>query len=328
MEEKEMRATLKKTAALGGIAAGSLALCLAAFGTGKETLSSAAGAAGGGEPDLTALPLGDGRTTTTSPQRNYLYECRVQAGGGGASSTGSWIHGSTYDLTKKATVDGTVSWPGSFKKTKQKSRLRLSGNGLPNHTTGVYPVSSSDDAYQVDRNPNRISSYTLSANLPVSPKYHKTPTCTNGQVGVMTSGVELFNAVDGENRDAVAHEVQDSCSGHPERTGVYHYHGLPACIDTGKANKQSKLIGWALDGFPIYGPRGKNGNYLSNAELDECHGTTSKVSYLGEKRKLYHYVANYEFPYTVGCFRGTPISGTGSGTSTGPTQPPVGPPPA
>jgi hypothetical protein len=272
-------------------------------------LATQSASAAASEPDLTALPLGDGHTTTTSPQRNYLYECQKLSGGGGAFTNGSWIHGSTYDLTQKVTVDGAVAWPGTLSKKVKGKRLILSGNGLPKTgTTGVFPVQPSDDAYQVDRNPNRISSHTVSLTLSTNPRYHGSAACVGGQVGIMTSGVALFSAVDGEDRDAVAHEVQDSCGGHPERTGVYHYHGLPACIDTGKVNQQSKLIGWALDGFPIYGPRGKNGRYLSNADLDECHGTTSKVSYLGEKRRMYHYVANYEFPYTVGCYRGTPSS--------------------
>src|SRR5262249_46517728 len=158
------------------------------------------------------------------------------------------IRGSTYNLTQKYTVDGSVAWPNaSFKEKVKGKKLSLSGNGLPrNHTTGNFPIQSGDDAYQVDRNPNRISSYTLSAKLPTKPKYHSTPSCVGGQVGVMTNGVELFSAVDAEDHDAVAHEVQDSCDGHPQQGGVYHYHGLPACIDTGSPNKQSKLIGWAL----------------------------------------------------------------------------------
>jgi YHYH protein len=295
----------KRAGALGAFAAGSLAACLALFGTGNLSLASPAKSAATGGPDLTALPLGDGRTTTTDPRRGYLYECRALSGGGGASANGSWIHGSTYDLTAKVSVDGAVSWPGArFRKKVKGKSLLLSGNGLPKHTTGVFPVQPSDDAYQIDRNPNRISPYSLSDRFATRPRYHSKPNCVGGQVGVMTSGVALFSAVDGENRDAVAHEVQDSCSGHPERTGVYHYHGLPACINTGRPNSRSKLIGWALDGFPIYGPRGKGGRYLSNADLDACHGTTSKVSYLGRKRRMYHYVANYEFPYTVGCYRG------------------------
>ncbi|MGA8219522.1 MAG: YHYH protein [Solirubrobacterales bacterium] len=297
---------MNRVFAIAALGAGSLGICVALFGTGKMMVRSSAQAmAASSGPDLTALPLGDGKTTTSTPQRGYLYECRALSGGGGAASDGSWIHGSTYDLMGKVTVDGSVDWPNAkfAEKVKGKSLL-LRGDGLPKHVTGTFPVQPSDDAYQIDRNPNRISAYSVSDKFATRPKYRKTPGCVGGQVGVMTSGVALFSAVDGENRDAVAHEVQDSCSGHPERTGVYHYHGLPACIGTGSPTKQSKLIGWALDGFPIYGPRGKGGRYLSNADLDECHGTTSKVTYLGKKRRLYHYVANYEYPYTVGCYRG------------------------
>ena len=116
----------------------------------------------------------------------------------------------------------------------------------------------------------------------------------------MKSGAALFNAIDAQGKDAVAHEVQDTCSGHPQMSGVYHYHGLPSCIGLGSTKKHSKLIGWALDGFPVYGPYGDGGDYLSNAELDRCHGIT-------DKKHGFHYVANYEFPYTVGCYRGTPV---------------------
>ncbi len=33
----------------------------------------------------------------------------------------------------------------------------------------------------------------------------------------------IFDALDAGDRDAVAHEVQDSCGGHTQRGGVYHY---------------------------------------------------------------------------------------------------------
>jgi hypothetical protein len=301
--------TTRRLAPLAAFAIASLGASLLLFGGHRISLSGAATSAAGRGPDLTALPLGDGKTTTTSPQRGYLYECHVQAGGGGAGTNGPWIHGSTYDLTAKYVVDGSVDWPAAtFTAKVKKNRLRISGNGLPKHTTGTYPIASTDDAYQIDRNPNRISSHTVSESFKAIPKRNKRPTCAGGQVGVMKSGALLFNAVDGENRDAVAHEVQDSCSGHPERTGAYHYHGLPSCIGFGSTSKHSKVIGWALDGFPIYGPYGDGGDYLSNSELDACHGTTEKIKYEGEVRKLFHYVANYEFPYTVGCFRGTPVS--------------------
>ena len=93
---------------------------------------------------------------------------------------------------------------------------------------------------------------------------------------------------------------------------------------------QSKLVGWAFDGLGIYGPRNAKGRELTNADLDECHGTTSKVVFNGRRQRIYHYVATTEFPYTVGCFRGTstvqgPTAGGGVRRGAGP--PGGGPPP-
>lgn len=52
--------------------------------------------------------------------------------------------------------------------------------------------------------------------LPASPSYGK-PHCAGGVVGVMTTGVVLFNAFDAGGRDAGAWEVQNNCAGHPNQ---------------------------------------------------------------------------------------------------------------
>jgi hypothetical protein len=289
---------LRRLLPLAAIAALSGVASLVLLGGGPVALSASNG------PNLTALPLGDGHTTTSGPARDYLYLCHPQMGGGGAQVNGPWIHGSTYDLTAKYKVDGAVSWDSSFSDKVTRKAIKLRGNGLPNHTTGTFPVAASDDAAQIDRNPNRISAQNLAETIARTPKYHAKPSCAGGDVGVLKTGARLFNAVDAAGHDAVAHEVQDSCSGHPQGSGAYHYHGLPACLDNGQPNE---FLGWALDGYPIFGPLDSKGVYLSNARLDVCHGITSRVKYLGKTQKIFHYVANYEFPYTVGCYRGTAV---------------------
>src|ERR1700733_1271424 len=60
--------------------------------------------------DIHHLPLGDGKIST-SPQRGYVYSCQTQFGGGGAQEAGPWIHGDTWDLTEKISVQGDVPWP-------------------------------------------------------------------------------------------------------------------------------------------------------------------------------------------------------------------------
>jgi hypothetical protein len=76
--------------------------------------------------------------------------------------------------------------------------------------------------------------------------------------------------------------------------------------DLGNAGEQSPLFGYAVDGFGIYGPLDANGKWITNAQLDECHGMTSMINWDGKMVEMYHYVINNEFPYSVGCLRGTP----------------------
>ena len=125
-----------------------------------------------------------------------------------------------------------------------------------------------------------------------------------GMIGVALNGVAIFNALDALGRDAVAHEVQDLCSGHPEPRGTYHYHGPSPCLPGETGNEQ--LIGYALDGFGIYSMVDASGTELTNANLDACHGRTSVVVWDGKPQSIYHYVLTREYPYTIGCFMGTP----------------------
>lgn len=119
-----------------------------------------------------------------------------------------------------------------------------------------------------------------------------------GAIGVMNSGVVLFNALDGTCKDAVAHEIQDSCNGHPERQGEYHYHNLSKCIASQNTSRSTKLVGYAFDGFGIYEEFDNNGKRLKNADLDVCHGR----DWDGQNKSMYHYVATDEYPYTIGCY--------------------------
>jgi hypothetical protein len=292
-----------------------LAICLAAtglagLGMANMTLGSAASATNPAE-----LPIGDGHVSTSGAQRGYVYACQSgMPGGGGAFTEGPWIRGDgTFDLTAKAIVDGAVRWSSaSFKVTRTKNRRIFSGNGLPvNQATGEFPIAATDDAYNYDRNPNSIRSQSESYSLPLRPKKASSPGClSGGPIGIAKDGVPIFDALDAENRDAVAHEVQDSCGGHPQQQGMYHYHSIPACLTAHESTvKASGLVGYALDGYPIYGPRGAGGRLLTDDDLDACHGRTSKVWLDGRWQRTYHYNATLEYPYTLGCFQGTAVSG-------------------
>ncbi len=205
-------------------------------------------------------------------------------------------------MTAKAVVDGSVRWSQArVRIVRRGSRRRVVSNGLPvNLTTGTFPIASDDDAYQYDRNPNSISAQSFSYSLPATPRKASRASCLEpGPIGITTNGVPIFDALDADKRDAVAHETQDKCGGHPERTGSYHYHAIPTCLTSGGSSKRhSGIVGYALDGFAIRGPRGAGGAELTNADLDACHGH--------RHGGRYHYHATLDFPYTLNCFRGTP----------------------
>lgn len=263
--------------------------------------------------DPANLPLGDYHVSRTTAAPGEILLCpNVPTGGGGASSDGPWIHSNgTWDSTIKATVDGAVTWSGAAFSTTIFGPDRIfSSSAVPhNHTTGVFPIAPTDDAYQWDRNPNHIEIQNVTFAVTATPTVNATPTCTGlGAVGIAANGVAIFNGLDAGARDAVAHELQDPCGGHPQITSVYHYHSVSECLTSYTGAGPSPLVGWALDGFGIYGPLDENGVELTNDDLDECHGRTSPVVWDGNLVTMYHYVATRAYPYTVGCYRGTPAN--------------------
>jgi YHYH protein len=259
-------------------------------------------------------PLGDGKVTATAKQ-GYVMACRTQfPGGGGAHRVGEWIDvaGGTWDPTGKPQVEGAVNWPNASISVSVEGNERVvRANNLPTHPSGQFPIRSGSAAHAYDRNPNSIRDQTVLLRLPAQPKVAEQPGCVPlGMIGFALSGVAIFNAFDVQGRDAPAYEIQDSCNGHPERNGQYHYHDWSPCLakDTsGKAYAHDEPVGWMLDGFPILGPYDAAGKTFTNSQLDECHGTTGNVRINGQVTQMYHYRFTLEYPYTVGCFRGARV---------------------
>ena len=252
-----------------------------------------------------SVPLGDYKYVTSAAKKGYVYLCNVHKDNPGSMVNGPWMSTSSWNFLKKVAIQGSVSWPSAtFTNTVSGTSRALAGNGLPiSHATGVFPVASSDLASKYDPNPNTIKAQTIKDTLPANPTYSSTPYCMGGEVGVMLSGVPLFDAFDAGLRDAPAHELQDSCDGHPQGSGEYHYHSLSSCF---KDMSVKTVLGYAFDGFPITGPVVSKGKYLTTDDLDECHGITSTITVDGKSKTTYHYVMTQDFPYSVSCFHGKP----------------------
>lgn len=87
---------------------------------------------------------------------------------------------------------------------------------------------------------------------------------------------------------------------------LYH-HSVSSCLSQkDQPCQHSPLVGYIADGFGLYGNQGEAGRALTNADLDLCHGHVHVITVAGATLEQYHYRQTQEFPYTVGCYKGTP----------------------
>jgi len=136
-------------------------------------------------------------------------------------------------------------------------------------TSDVYVTCTCIPGYDVGPwagNPNTPANQNFCFKITRTPQENngtktKTPL---GHVGVWTNGVSVFNALDAQSynnqnvwfRNAYFFEGAsfDDCLGHPAPNGEYHHHVNPVCLyDLFYTNLHSPIIGYAFDGFPIYG---------------------------------------------------------------------------
>jgi hypothetical protein len=198
-------------------------------------------------------------------------------------------------FTRKFSAAVTVTVDGD--------NIVLKSNAVPNHKSPYF--SKTDSRYEAYNgtnsafaiNPNSIVEQSLTFKIPLNPKEAGTKTATSlGPMGISINGVPLFNQFAGPNQP-LAGEINsfDQYNGHPQQTGQYHYHVEPLYITATTA--KSSLIGFLLDGFPVYGPS-ENGKTLSSADLDTYHGhTTATEDY---PSGIYHYHITADSPYING----------------------------
>jgi hypothetical protein len=312
-KKKTTKTTAKATTATTVKAATATTVAAATATTVATAAASSSGTVvnvwSGAKVDPTKLPIGDDFVTTSVAAKGKLFACSAgNANAPGASANGPWLNvaAGTWDSTTKLAVKGDISWPtAKYSETVSGGNRVLTSNNLPvDMKSGTFPIASDDPSYAYDRNPGKITSTDTVFTLVETGTVASKPTCMNeGAVGMMRNGVRIYNALDGRNDDAVAHESQDLCQGHPAMT-TYHYHNVASCLRNA-ATGSSSVVGWMADGFPIVVERDASGALPTNADLDECHGRTSPILLDGKVVTLYHYSATLEFPYSIGCYKGT-----------------------
>lgn len=205
---------------------------------------------------------------------------------------------------------------GASSITTDGSYIYIKTKGLPDHTSPYYPstnalyenyVGTTFGGYTFSKNPNSILEQNATIKIPLNPVEASTHSATPlGAMGIALNGVPFFNQYAGPNNQALTNEIVsfDKYYGHPQQTGVYHYHVEPIYLSTVKSTK-SGLMGFLLDGFPVYGPQEEDGTTVTNAMLDVYHGHSHAT--IDYPNGSYHYHFTTEAPYLNGNgFFGTP----------------------
>jgi hypothetical protein len=220
------------------------------------------------------------------------------------------IHDTIVRIDSTASVSPYAKFSSGVTVNQDGATLVVTSNGVPNHPS-VY-FSTSDSRYQAyngtnssfSKNPNSISTQSLTFRIPANPAPATTHQSTSlGPIGVALNGVPLFNQYAGPNQP-LTNEINsfDQYNGHPQMTGQYHYHFEPLYLTA--QNGKSSLIGYLLDGYPVYGPK-ENGLDVQESSLDTYHGHTAATAEY--PKGIYHYHVTNTSPYiNGGQYYGTP----------------------
>lgn len=245
---------------------------------------------------------------------------------------------------------------GSVHVTAHPDHCVLESNSIPNHDTGegsvrnfVAPVTEISGTFKIRRNPERQMSATafdqrsydaillngvvvdiLSAGC-YRPNGNRVDANGNVAIGCRANDLWLLDPLGpGAGFGADMHHA------HTQPNGQYHYHGNPmAMFDDTPGADGSPVIGFAADGFPVYGSYFKDktgavrkarsgyslkpgtrpssaadpggaydGMYIDDyqfsgsGDLDDCNGM--------EVGGQYGYYVTDAYPWVIKCFAGRP----------------------
>jgi hypothetical protein len=176
-------------------------------------------------------------------------------GGDGGGGVGGGAGGADEDCLASAFLDVSDSdGPGDgYGRPEVAARcegdaLVVESNGLPHYrfvAVTPNPLAAQDYEWRLPRHPAAAAEIS--------------PIALLGVVGVAINGIPLYGPNEGERPhpygDPIANAIMDACLGHTAQRGDYHYHSLlQACFFPDRAeDAASPILGFALDGFPIYG---------------------------------------------------------------------------
>lgn len=229
------------------------------------------------------------------------------------------VFGSLASCSKSKSTTNNTAVPEIYKKIYGATDMYVDGNyiiiktnGRPDHKSPYYQGTQWSSLYEAYngsnpswmQNPNKIASFNMTFKIPLNPAVATNHSATPlGPIGVSLNGVPFYNQYAGPSQP-LGNEINsfDQYNGHPQQQGQYHYHVEPLWLTAQKG--KSVLLGFLLDGFPVYGPM-ENGVAVTNGSLDAYHGHTHATA--DYPNGIYHYHITSNDPYINGSgYYGTP----------------------
>ncbi|HSH96149.1 MAG TPA: YHYH protein [Roseimicrobium sp.] len=246
-------------------------------------------------------------------------------------------------------TSGNTTYTNSVQITVEGDFRVVRANGIPDHPTGQFPGRG---------NPNRIGPQRYEFRMPAKPQAAAQATALRMQpFGVAVNGVvfdpgaaewwrnDRSSTWQYEPMSGAINLGVDQSNAHVQPNGSYHYHAIPLGLVSRLTGNQAKMaiVGWAADGFPIYGPwaysdakntnsalkkvkssyrvrsgerpDGPGGKYdgsfvadyeyaKDSGDLDECNGRFGITPEF--PKGTYYYVLTEAYPYIPRAYRGTP----------------------
>lgn len=167
---------------------------------------------------------------------------------------------------------GATGYKGYATNVKQVLYSNTSVYIKTNDLADYIPVNAGSGAGQVDWWPNNpwfpdSMGYTFRFRLAPTPNTGAPRKPPYGHIGVWRNGVSIYSPLDAKSYkgdttwfqnayfwEHLLLETFDECWGHPNGSKEYHTHQSPACVyDQTDSLNHSPIIGFAFDGYPIYG---------------------------------------------------------------------------
>ena len=257
-------------------------------------------------------------------------------------------------------ADGSsASYSETISTAQGVTKRTIVTNGCPNHesycTGKPGPAPTCKDKGEQGSDTEAVEQ-DVSVDVPANPilKSSYTPgelDCSMGAIAYALNGIGFYSGAVGYDADGNCPQLDvadpeaewisfDCCTGHSDYEAAYHYHFPPSCL-LAQANKAAPIsdghsaqVGWAQDGFPIYGPLGPGGVEIRNCGTSGAHATYCQDEcggYEGELPGVDNYKYRYYitgkvgdlntlpstpmpdseelyYPYTIRCYRGCTLS--------------------